>query len=366
MYPTPEDILVRETGTLTVPGEPPNRAPEARFDELVAITGEQTDIDVFANDSDLDGDVLQMESHQTVSDQGGAVRCPGVMDQPGNGICRYQSLPGFTGFDVFTYTVGDGSGLTDVGYVFVEVVEKALEPEAKSVPAPESWELRPMTLDETAFTITGWWLDTAGEPHIIENWANWAIRNFPQFSLDGKSRNGSQFTIRLEDAGPVIFTFHNADGVEVDRTAEVNPRNYPYGELTFKPDADSRQWDWSTYGGADAPAPPAPAPFRWLVSTREGSRNLGIKIFDVRENGELRVEILRHWCLGADVSSGATQRIGDVLKWWTGLKAGRNEWMTARYLGSGVAEVKFYWNYTLIAETSAMVPPNEPPPDNPP
>jgi hypothetical protein len=99
------------TVTLTV--FRPNTPPEAEDDEAVTSTGVPVDIDLLANDSDPDGDVLTIES-LTPAEHGE------VLDN-GDGTVTYNSEAEYTGVDSFSYTVIDGNGGSATAVVTVTV-----------------------------------------------------------------------------------------------------------------------------------------------------------------------------------------------------------------------------------------------------
>jgi len=61
-------------------------------------------INVLANDSDVDGDSLTVSGYDADSGQGGTVRCTAA------GLCTYTPPSGFSGTDTFRYTASDGRG----------------------------------------------------------------------------------------------------------------------------------------------------------------------------------------------------------------------------------------------------------------
>ena len=98
-----------------------NRAPRAVADEatLVRSPGGSVVIAVLANDSDPDGDPLQI----------GAVTTPtrGTAAQAGAAI-RYTPETEFVGTDSFTYTISDGQGATATATVTVTVTRPVSQP----------------------------------------------------------------------------------------------------------------------------------------------------------------------------------------------------------------------------------------------
>jgi len=94
----------------------PNRPPTARTDEGRVQQDTSIAIDVLANDSDPDADVIKLE---------------GIVEQPSNGTARvggdgivvYQPDTGFTGTDHIRYAIVDINGDRDVGDIFIGVME---------------------------------------------------------------------------------------------------------------------------------------------------------------------------------------------------------------------------------------------------
>ena len=89
--------------TVTIAVAPVNDAPIARNDAANTSAGTPVLVDVLANDSDVDGDVLAIAAvggagHGTVA----------IVD----GQVRYSPNAGFTGNDMFNYSISDGAGGT--------------------------------------------------------------------------------------------------------------------------------------------------------------------------------------------------------------------------------------------------------------
>ncbi|UTF61349.1 Ig-like domain-containing protein [Gilvimarinus sp. DA14] len=102
-----------DTGTVTVTVDPENDPPVAVNDNVtVAEDSGATVIDVLANDTDVEGDLLSVTAVTQPSN--GTVALV-------NGEVRYTPDANFTGQDTFTYTVSDGNGGTDTGTVTVTV-----------------------------------------------------------------------------------------------------------------------------------------------------------------------------------------------------------------------------------------------------
>jgi predicted acyl esterase len=112
--------------TVTViPGQ--NRPPLAADDEISVNENDSVAFDATANDSDPDGDPLQLTAfsqppHGTVTDIGA-----------GDGNLLYAPDTGFTGTDLFSYTISDGQGGTDSATVTIEVLSANHPPVANDI-----------------------------------------------------------------------------------------------------------------------------------------------------------------------------------------------------------------------------------------
>lgn len=102
----------QETTTTVSEGERivANQLPIARDDYAVAGYNKPVNIDVLANDSDPDGDTLQIVSFTQPHN--------GTVTQNGN-ILTYRARDGYIGYDSFQYTIDDGHGGTATATVTV-------------------------------------------------------------------------------------------------------------------------------------------------------------------------------------------------------------------------------------------------------
>lgn len=103
-----ENHLFSRTFTVTVTNAPPVAGDDsASTPELTPVT-----VDVLANDSDPEGDLLVVTGHTAAAH--GSASC-------GATSCTYAPDLGFQGSDSFTYTVEDGFGAADTATVSVTV-----------------------------------------------------------------------------------------------------------------------------------------------------------------------------------------------------------------------------------------------------
>ena len=109
-----------------VTATPVNTTPTAVDDATTTAEGTAVDIDVVANDTDLEGDPLQVTS-VTMPSNGTAVIKPGSAT-----TITYTPNSSFHGSDSFTYVASDGNGGTDTGTVNVTVTAVDDEPANRS------------------------------------------------------------------------------------------------------------------------------------------------------------------------------------------------------------------------------------------
>ena len=101
------------TATVTISINSINDAPVAQDDSANTFENTAVTIDVLANDSDVEGDALNIQSFS----QG----VGGTVSDNGDGTLSYTPIVDFTGADSFTYQMNDGSELNDSATVNVTV-----------------------------------------------------------------------------------------------------------------------------------------------------------------------------------------------------------------------------------------------------
>ena len=134
--------------TITV--NPVNDAPKANSDSVTTAINTPITIDVLANDTDVDGDTLLLQSFETTSAHGGIIERVdnGTIGNLSDDKVRYTPYPGFYGSDTFHYTVSDGNGGIAVGIVGITVTHNVEAPIAND----DSYSLEQNTTLTVPFT----------------------------------------------------------------------------------------------------------------------------------------------------------------------------------------------------------------------
>ncbi len=105
-----------DTGEAVVSVGAVNDAPIANDDTGNTDQGTPVTVDVIANDSDPDGDPIEVISATVPVSQGTVVN-------NNDGTVTFTPAPAFVGTAVVTYTISDGNGLTDTADVTIEVAD---------------------------------------------------------------------------------------------------------------------------------------------------------------------------------------------------------------------------------------------------
>jgi Ca2+-binding RTX toxin-like protein len=119
---TDEDLVSILLNIINLPPEPVNTPPTAVNDNVTTNQNIAVDINVLANDSDPNGDVITIKAFDGVSTKGSNIVLDnrGTPDNLTDDQLVYTPLANFSGSDSFTYTISDGTA-TATASVVVEV-----------------------------------------------------------------------------------------------------------------------------------------------------------------------------------------------------------------------------------------------------
>ena len=166
---SPGDLARRcSTETITIniipllvidpPDEPVDPAPTCAADIAQTPFGTDIDIDVLANDQDLDVD----EQDAPITLPGPVADDPGASDQGGTFVLNgdgtelvYTPADGFSGVDTFEYVAQDGLGQGCAATVTVTVAAEPIDPEDPTDPDPEDPTDPDGTTTTTSSTVPG-------------------------------------------------------------------------------------------------------------------------------------------------------------------------------------------------------------------
>ncbi|MDT5011390.1 MAG: hypothetical protein QOH57_3007, partial [Mycobacterium sp.] len=178
---------------------PSNHPPVARQDSLGARPGKTTILDVLANDTDPDGDVLTITSVTPIADSAGKLQ----IIQGGRAL---QFVPGanLSGTVSFQYAISDGRG--GVAETNVDV---AVRPLGSADAAPVQSGTSAVTLEQgrtISYNVLGDWFDPDGDDLILTGAT--APNAIVRFSPDGLLT----YTQLGNELGPSTVTLSVSDG----------------------------------------------------------------------------------------------------------------------------------------------------------
>ena len=277
---TVSDGVLTTAGTVLVSVAPVNDAPLGIDDSVSAEEDTAVTLNVLANDSDVEGDALAVES-LTQGAHGTVILNP-------DGSVTYQPEPNFNGNDAFAYTVSDGQGGTTTATVNVTVSPVNDPPVASdgSATGPEdaSIELVLLASDADGDALT------------------FSILTAPLYgtvsALDG---NRVIYTPVLNFTGDDSLTFRASDGqASSDAVVRltIGPLNDPPtlgpvsdqtvnegAALTFQLTATDPEGDTLTFSAADLPPGaalnPATGEFSWTPDfTQAGTYSVTFTVTD--------------------------------------------------------------------------------------
>ena len=191
---TVSDGALTSIGTVLVTVTPVNDPPSAVGDAVTINEDTAVTLNVLANDTDVDGDVLTVHA-LTEAAHGSVLLNP-------DGSVTYRSVPNFYGEDAFTYTVADGHGGTATTIVSVTVSPVNDPPLAASNEAT--------TLEDTSVNIPviANDVDPDGDTLTLAGYtqaANGTVTSNPDGTLN--------YTPGLNFYGNDSFTYTVSDGV---------------------------------------------------------------------------------------------------------------------------------------------------------
>ncbi|MCP5097775.1 MAG: tandem-95 repeat protein, partial [Chloroflexi bacterium] len=202
-YKVVDDNVGVDWATVVVTVNGTNDAPVAVDDDTTTDEDTAVTIDVLSNDTDIDGDLLTVDSiAQPISGS--------IVINPDGSDLTYTPVADFNGSDSFTYTVSDGNGGSDTASVVVTV---------NSVnDAPIAFDDIDVTTDEdTAVTIDVLSNDTDVESDQL------TVDSVTQPANGSVVNNGSDviYTPTADFSGSNSFTYTIGDGNGGSATATV-------------------------------------------------------------------------------------------------------------------------------------------------
>ena len=203
-----------DIGDVAVEVVPTNEEPSASDDSLTLAEDTSDSVDVFANDTDDDGDPIAVETLEPTADNG-AVSCTV------GGICTYTPEPNFEGFDTFSYTITDGQGGTDTANVEVTVTP------VNDVPNAVDDSLVTSEDQMSSLNVRANDVDIDGDTLLVTTLSP-AASHGTVACLGG---GGCSYTPVADYSGPDSFQYTISDGHGGTDTATVNitvtPENTP-------------------------------------------------------------------------------------------------------------------------------------------
>ena len=130
-----------DTATVTVSVNPVNDAPVAVDDSASTNEDSSINIDVLANDHDVDGDTLTVDSFTQPEH--------GTVTQNPDGTLNYAPAADYNGSDSFTYTVSDGQGGTDTATVSSPLIRSMMRRWQLMIP-PQRMKISSINIDVLA------------------------------------------------------------------------------------------------------------------------------------------------------------------------------------------------------------------------
>jgi large repetitive protein len=209
-----------DVGLVSVTVTPANDPPVAVDDSLTTAEDTQAQVDVLANDTDVDGGAPSV----TGSTNGvhGIVSCDPA------GTCAYTPAANYSGADTFSYTVSDGNGGTDTGSVSVSVTPE------NDAPVADDDALTTQVDTQGAVNVLAGDTDVDGDTLTID-----ATSDPDHGSVACNPTTGvCTYTPDAAYVGPDSFTYTVGDGQATDQglvSVTVEEANTPPGCAGAKP-----------------------------------------------------------------------------------------------------------------------------------
>jgi len=201
-YTLRDSVGATDTATVTVTVASINDAPDAVDDNVSTNEDNAISVTVLSNDSDVDGDTLNVTITTDPSD--GSI-------QVNNNIITYTPDNDFNGSDSFTYTISDGNGGTDTATVNVSV--NAIND------APVAQDDSVSTNEDTAITVSV--LDNDSDVDL-DTLSISATTNPSNGAIQVNGGTTITYTPNSDYHGADTFTYTVSDGAGGTDTATVN------------------------------------------------------------------------------------------------------------------------------------------------
>jgi outer membrane protein OmpA-like peptidoglycan-associated protein len=185
-----------------------NQLPVAANDSATTIKGTAISIRVLDNDSDADGDTLNIISIDEYSTNGGTVA------ENESGVLTYTPAAGFIGTDTFTYTISDGHGGEATATVTVIVED---DPETNTDPVAGDDSVSTTVDKEISIDVLANDSDADGDTLTIESVAAASQQGGTLAISAGKVL----YTPPVGFSGTDTFTYTASDGKGGTATATV-------------------------------------------------------------------------------------------------------------------------------------------------
>ncbi|MEC5031494.1 MAG: Ig-like domain-containing protein [Oscillatoria sp. PMC 1051.18] len=193
---------------------------QAEDDLATADPNTPVEIDVLANDTDPEGDPLQISILTDPTNGTAVVNDNGTPDDLSDDFVTYTPNADFNGVDSFTYQVDDGNGNTDTATVNV-IVEEANQP--PEILAPEVVEIDEDTEGGIVFNADNLTISIS-DPDVLDD----------AIGVELVATDGS---LSLGDPSGLIF-FNGDDTSNLLLTGTLDAINSALDGLTFTPFAD--------------------------------------------------------------------------------------------------------------------------------